>query len=259
MAQASYDEIADWYNESIRTNMLMHDLDFPPIFDLLGDVRGQRICDLACGQGVLSRALVERGAEVVGVDLSAKMLEFARHAEEAEPLGIVYLQDDAHTLTTLDDASFDGVLCNFALTDIPDLKATFQSVKRILRPLGWFIFSITHPCFLTPSSGWLTEADGVIHRTVRGYFNEKFWQSDNPHGVRGKVGAYHRTLSTYINTLAEAGLLLERLIEPQTTRDRDVRKGYSEVPALFVAKCRHIANPDGVRHVRETNQLSTGS
>ncbi len=56
MTQASYDEIADWYNESIQTNLLMHDLVLPPIFDLLGDVRGQRICDLACGQGVFSRA-----------------------------------------------------------------------------------------------------------------------------------------------------------------------------------------------------------
>jgi 2-polyprenyl-3-methyl-5-hydroxy-6-metoxy-1,4-benzoquinol methylase len=240
MTQASYDEIADWYNESIQTNTLMHDLVLPPIFDLLGDVRGQRICDLACGQGVLSRALAERGAGVVGVDLSAKMLEIARQYEDAEPLGIVYLQDNAHTLTTLEDAAFDGVLCNVALMDIPDLKATFHSVKRILRPGGWFVFSLTHPCFHTPLSGWLTEAGGTIHRTVRGYFDEKFWFSDNPHGVRGKVGAYHRTLSSYINTLAEAGLLLERLIEPQTTRDRDVRKGYNEVPALFVARCRKI-------------------
>ncbi len=155
----------------------------------------------------------------MGVDLSAKMLGFARQYEDAEPLGIVYLQDNAHTLTTLEDAAFDGVLCNMALTDIPDLSATFHSVKRILRPPGWFIFSLTHPCFLTPSSGWLTEAGGTTHRTVRGYFDEKFWFSDNLYGVRGKVGAYHRTLSTYINTLAEAGLLLERLIEPQTTRD----------------------------------------
>ena len=145
MTKASYDEIADWYNESIQTNMLMHDLVLPPIFDLLGDVRGQRICDLACGQGVLSRALAERGAGVVGVDLSAKMLEFAQRYEDAEPLGIVYLQDNAHRLATLDDAAFDGVLCNMALTDIPDLRATFQSVNRILRPLGWFIFSLTHP------------------------------------------------------------------------------------------------------------------
>lgn len=240
MTQAKYDEIADWYNESIHTNTLMHDSVLPPVIDLLGDVRGQRICDLACGQGVLSRALAERGAGVVGVDLSAKMLEFARRYEDAEPLGIVYLQDNAHTLTTLEDAAFDGVLCNLALTDIADLKATFQSVKRILRPRGWFVFSLTHPCFHTPLSGWLTEADGTIHRTVRCYFDEKLWFSDNPYGVRGKVGAYHRTLSTYINTLAEAGLVLEHLIEPRTTRDRDVRKGYNEVPALFVAKCRKI-------------------
>ncbi|HAL49192.1 MAG TPA: class I SAM-dependent methyltransferase, partial [Dehalococcoidia bacterium] len=46
------------------------------------------------------------------------------------------------------------------------------------------------------------------------YFAEGFWRSENPDGVRGKVGAHHRTLSTYLNGLVEAGLSLERLVEP---------------------------------------------
>lgn len=237
MTKAKYDEIAAWYNESIQADLLIHDLILPHLFDLVGDVQGLSVCDLACGQGVLSRQLARGGAKVVGVDLSVKMLEIARHDEEAESLGITYLQDDAQTLTAIADATFDGVLCNMSLMDIPDLGATFQAVRRVLRPQGWFVFSITHPCFLTPSSRWVAEVDGTVNREVRGYFEEVFWRSDNPHGVRGKVGAYHRMLSTYINTLTEAGLTLECLVEPQATGDMAVRiPGFREVPAGYLAR-----------------------
>jgi hypothetical protein len=54
----------------------------------------------------------------------------------------------------------------------------------------------------------MDKADGTVWRAVRGYFQEVFWRSDNRSGVRGQVGAYHHTLSTYINRLVEAGLRL---------------------------------------------------
>ena len=50
--------------------------------------------------------------------------------------------------------------------------------------------------------GWL--------RMVGGYWSEGYWRSDSRVGPPGKIGAYHRTLSTYLNTLLDAGLLLSR-------------------------------------------------
>jgi ubiquinone/menaquinone biosynthesis C-methylase UbiE len=238
---SSYDQIATWYDESVRNGSLFHDLVVPGIFTLLGDIAGQHICDLACGQGILTRQLAQRGATVVGIDLSQQLLQIARQNEAQQPSGIVYLHDDAQELYTVADASFDGVLCNVALMDIPDLAAIFRAVQRILRPTGWFVCSITHPCFQTPLSSWLSEQDGAVSRAVRGYFEEKFWRSDNPHGVRGQVGAYHRTLSTFINTLVAAGLAIERVVEPQATRDIARRvPGYKEVPAMLLIRCRKI-------------------
>src|SRR5437879_4712615 len=232
MTTSSYDQIATWYDESMRNGSLIHDLVMPGIFTLLGDIAGQHICDLACGQGLLARQLVRRGATVVGIDLSQRLLQMARHDETQEPLGIVYLHDDAQALHTVTDASFDGVICNVALMDIADLAATYRAVQRILRPAGWFVCSITHPCFQTPLSSWTSDQEGTVSRVVSGYFEEKFWRSDNPQGVRGQVGAYHRTLSTYVNTLVEAGLALESIIEPQATGAIAERvPGYKEVPA----------------------------
>ncbi|HLI07961.1 MAG TPA: methyltransferase domain-containing protein [Ktedonobacteraceae bacterium] len=243
--QSSYDEIADWYNESMQDGSLLAYLELflPHLFALMGDVPGLRICDLACGQGYLSRKLAERGAQVVGIDLSANMLAYARVAEEYEPSGIIYIQDDARTLDTQVDASFDGVLCNLALMDIPDLYATFQSIYRILRHQGWFVFSILHPCYLTSYTGWIGETDGRLSRKVRGYFEEGFRLPDNPSKVRSKVGAYYRTLSTYLNTLLDTGFTLERLIEPQAPPDVDPRfRGYREIPSALMVRGRKMAS-----------------
>src|SRR5205085_8400795 len=108
---------------------------------------------------------------------------------------------------------FDGVLCFMALMDIPDLASTLHSVARVLRPTGWFAFSILHPCFHTSQSGEMDTPEGVV-RTIGRYFVEGYWRSDTRPGPPGKVGAYHRTLSTYVNALTDAGLQLVHLSEP---------------------------------------------
>ena len=236
----NYDYIAEWYDQSVRAGTLLHDIVEPILFDLVGDVRGLRICDLACGQGTTARKLAQRGANVVGVDVSAKLLAIAQREEQHEPRGITYIHDDAQTLTTLNDATFDGVLCNMALMDIPDMDAVFQQVCRILYPSGLFVCSITHPCFQTPKSQWITTEQGSVSRAVQDYFEEGFWRSDNVNGVRGQVGAYHRTLSTYINSLANARFMIERIVEPQVTGQLVERvPGYKEVPVAMMFACRN--------------------
>ncbi|MHB8596435.1 MAG: class I SAM-dependent methyltransferase [Ktedonobacteraceae bacterium] len=241
MTSSRYDEIADWYNERVHADLLLYDLFVPDLLRLIGNVESQYVCDLACGQGVIARQLAQMGASVVGIDVAVKMLGYARQHEETEPLGIVYLHDDAQTLSSIADATFEGVVCNMALVDIPDIDVTCHTVHRILREGGWFAFSITHPCFLTPASTWMNGEDGTVYREVRGYFTEGFWRSNNPHGVRGQVGAYHRMLSTYLNALVGAGFLLERMVEPQAIGQIAASiPGYTEVPAAFLVRCKRI-------------------
>lgn len=241
MTTSRYDQIADWYDESIRSGSLIHALVVPELLNLAGDVQGKHICDLACGQGVIARQMARMGASVVGIDIAANMLKFARQHEETESLGIVYLHEDVQTLSSVADATFDGAVCNMSLMDITDIHATFHTVRRILREGGWFAFSITHPCFQTPASTWVKSEDGALYREVRGYFTEEFWRSANPHGVRGQVGACHRMLSTYLNALTEAGFLLERTVEPQATGQIAISiPGYAEVPAAFLIRCKRI-------------------
>ena len=239
MTEAAYDTIATWYDTVVRKGdvAMTMDIILRPLLALMGDVLEQRMCDLACGQGMVARELARRGARVVGVDLSMKLLEIARQVERDEPLGVTYIQDDAQTLAPLEADSFDGIVCNMALMDIPDLEALCRSVVRVLCPGGWFVCSITHPCFQTPDSDWMKAPDGVQSRTVPAYFTEGFWRSNNPNGVRGQVGAYHHTLGTYFTTLARAGLVLEQVIEPQPTTDTEAAiPGYHIVPAFMVMR-----------------------
>lgn len=232
-----YDEIADWHDELVETGPLYHDMIVPTLLVLAGDVRNQRILDVACGQGLATRELAQRGATVTGADISPRMLELARRRELDEPLGIDYRDGDAETLAGLPASAFDGATCCMGLMNITNLRACAASLRRVLRNAGWFVAVITHPCFQTPRARWVERDDGKAVREVSGYFDECFWQSDDPSGVRGKVGEHHRTLSTYLNTFFEAGFTLARISEPQATgrHGRDV-PGNLEVPAIMALR-----------------------
>lgn len=87
-----YDPITDWYVEFTRawgteSRALLPDT-----------MSGQRVLDMACGPGELSRHLASRGARVTAVDLSANMLIRATSLESTQRLGIRYVQGDVTTI-----------------------------------------------------------------------------------------------------------------------------------------------------------------
>ncbi|TWD84243.1 ubiquinone/menaquinone biosynthesis C-methylase UbiE [Kribbella amoyensis] len=231
--KARYDEVAAEYDRWVGEGSALAD---PTFTELTGEVDGQEVCVVACGQGREARYLSGRGAVVTGVDLSERLIELARSHEESQQLGITYLTGDAQTLDGLADASFDGVVCHLALMDIPELDATLRSMARVVRPDGWFVVSITHPCFKTPATGEITDhVDKSIRRTVGRYFVEGYWDGPGRHRDALPVGAYHRTLSTYVNALADAGLVIDRMLEPKL--DTPI---WREVPCLLYVRGHRV-------------------
>src|SRR5262245_5685778 len=87
-----YDLIADFYHGVIGNKIT--DPATATLLHLIGDVRGLRVLDLACGQGRVARELARRGALVVGIDISRALLDKARAAESEGPLGVTYLSVD---------------------------------------------------------------------------------------------------------------------------------------------------------------------
>ncbi|MHB8665503.1 MAG: class I SAM-dependent methyltransferase [Acidimicrobiales bacterium] len=204
-----YDPIADWYpgwvgdGDGLITGGVGGLL--PPA------IGGTRLLDVACGHGRASRGLARLGAEVVGVDLSAKLIAQARACEADQPLGITYSAADVTDPDQWwDGALFDAAVCEMAMMDIDDLHGTVRALARTVRTGGWFVASMVHPCFPGNEAGLSSwPPDGS-------YFDEGWWTSTdhNPDGVRIRVGSSHRTISTYLNELSEAGFTLERVVEP---------------------------------------------
>ncbi|GAA3546099.1 class I SAM-dependent methyltransferase [Kribbella ginsengisoli] len=209
---SSYDELADAYHATIDPDGA--GLDDPTFDELVGDPRGQRVAAVACGQGREARRLADLGAQVVGIDASAPLLAHARSLEQHTPRGIEYVHGNAHDLQPLADASFDGAVCYMALMDIPELEPTLRSVARILKPGGWFVAAIIHPCYKPPAHGELIDhIEGTYRRIAGRYFEEGPHNSPTRWEILPRV-SYHRTLSTYINTLVGSGLQIERTAEP---------------------------------------------
>ena len=151
---ARYDRVADEYESMFGDEV--SDPATSALLDLLGDVRGMRVLDLPCGQGRVSRELARRGAHVIGADLSTALLDKARGFEDAQPLGVTYLDADATSPATLAGEMFDGVVCNFGFSDIDDLDRALATFTRVLRAGGMFAFSLLHPCF----PGWGSDVPG---------------------------------------------------------------------------------------------------
>jgi 2-polyprenyl-3-methyl-5-hydroxy-6-metoxy-1,4-benzoquinol methylase len=103
----------------------------PTLFQLLPDLNGKRVLDAGCGEGYLCRKLARLGARVAGVDYSGEMLAIA--GERTDPgLGIRYLHGSCEQLDSLDAGSFDVVMSNMVLMDLPDHRAALQGFYRLL-------------------------------------------------------------------------------------------------------------------------------
>lgn len=94
--KARYDLMPDFYFDAVGTEL--GDPTAMTLVDLLGDVRGMRILDLACGHGRITRELARRGARVTGIDISVALLGRALSAEAQEPLGIIYVKDTSRRI-----------------------------------------------------------------------------------------------------------------------------------------------------------------
>lgn len=105
------------------------------LLDLATVKQGQRVLDLACGTGDLAFGAASRGAGVVGLDLTPKMIELARERPEASRGQVQWIAGDM-TRLPLPDASFDVVTTGYGLRNVPDLPAALEEIRRVLKPGG---------------------------------------------------------------------------------------------------------------------------
>lgn len=233
----TWSEIAVWYDQLVQAGSGAHETAVDCLLGLLPDLDGAVVLDVACGPGTATRALATAGAAtVVGTDASEAMVDLARRHGASAGCEVTYVVDDARRLAAFETGSFDGATCQLALMDIPDVGATLGAISRVLRDDGWFVFVIGHPCFLVPGAVATQRPDGRPAVEVSGYFDERFWRSANPQGVR-RAGTYHRMLSTYLNALVGNGFVLEEVAEPAASLGHARQQPlYTEVPIFFAGR-----------------------
>jgi SAM-dependent methyltransferase len=223
---AQWDRNADVWADQVRNrwDIFREHWNNPAFLEFAGDLSGKTVLDAGCGEGHNTRIFARRGARMTGVDLSAKMVEFAREEELREPLGIRYELASFGNMPTLAAESFDAVISTMALMDGPDFPSAMREIARLLRPGGTLAYSILHPCFATKGMGWISDASGrAIKFTVADYFNDEAWierwkfaYAPNASQVEEfNTTRFDRTLADYINPTVAAGLRLEEIREPR--------------------------------------------
>lgn len=179
---------------------------------MLPDFQGKRVLDLGCGFGWHCVYAAEHGAEtVLGLDCSEKMLTEARR-KTSDPR-IRYERTAMEDFTPV-PGSFDVVLSSLAFHYVEDFKEVCQKIYTALAEGGDFVFSCEHPVFTAyGTQDWYCDQAGeILHWPVDRYFEEGRRVA---HFLGSDVVKYHKTLTTYVNTLLEIGFTLTGLVEPE--------------------------------------------
>ncbi|MGI5884798.1 MAG: class I SAM-dependent methyltransferase [Candidatus Spyradocola sp.] len=186
--------------------------EWPALQALLPDFSGKDVLDLGCGYGWHCAYAAAHGAKtVLGIDLSERMLAVAQ-SKNAAPC-VTYRRCAMEDLV-LPDASADIVLSSLAFHYVRDFAPLVRNIARWLRPGGAFLFSVEHPVFTAQGpQDWVYDAQGnILHFPVDHYYEE-----GERHAVflGEPVIKYHRTLTTYLDTLLDNGFRLARVVEPK--------------------------------------------
>ena len=156
-----YDTLAEsWWQTGSKLHMLarMNPARFAYFDPIVRHWQGLRVLDLGCGGGLTTACLAQRGATVVGMDLSRASLHVAScHTRGHSHPESVFACGRAESLPFA-DASFDIVWCTDVLEHLSDLPAAIAQIARVLKPGGLFLYDTINRTWLSrPLVIWFWE------------------------------------------------------------------------------------------------------
>jgi len=134
-----YNKVATEYEAYSREATSDWRIGYPKVMEILAPVQKKTILDYGCGTGKVSRVLRDKGACVIGVDISLPMLDIAKQKDAA---GIHYRHIESGNMDFLEEASVHGALAAFVFCNIAERDnavAAMKNIYRVLRPGGKLI------------------------------------------------------------------------------------------------------------------------
>ncbi|MCC8145483.1 MAG: class I SAM-dependent methyltransferase [Bacteroidales bacterium] len=184
--------------------------------NMLPDFTGKDVLDLGCGFGWHCRYGMEQGAKsITGIDISQKMLERANEINSLK--GIEYIRKPLEDVDYPAE-QFDLVISSLTLHYIESFESLARKVYKWLRTGGSFVFSVEHPVFTAyGTQEWFYDENGkILHWPVDNYFIEGRREANF---LGEKVIKYHKTLTTYLNSLLKAGFTIREIVEPEPSAE----------------------------------------
>lgn len=217
---AEWDRIAHVRHRQINDG---RDLSFtyvlePTIRSLLVGCGLDRVLDVGCGAGHLTRRLATLGTRVVAVDPSPASIEIAQ--ENCKELSNVdFFVGTAECFAR--DArvgKFTTVVANMTLMACLDLDACIQAIADLMVPRGCFIASITHPWFWPHYMGY-ADADWFNYKDETVVESPFRISQESTDCVTTHV---HRPLELYLKSLTSSGFVIDRMSEPFPSDENQV-------------------------------------
>ena len=196
-----YDSFAREFLDHASEGFFNAHYDRPACLELLGDMRGKRVLDAACGPGLYAEELVKRGASVVGFDQSPGMIDLCR---SRVPTGEFRVHDLADPLDWLVDASFDLILLALAIEYVDDRVGALRELRRVISRRGALVMSRQHP-----TADWLAHGGSYFETRIIEETWSKGWH------LRYWLSPLERTCEE----VGQSGFLIERLLEPRPTAE----------------------------------------
>jgi len=254
----SWGGVAKWYDSLLKMDgTYQKDVILPNLLKLMGVRKGEKVLDIACGQGFFARALADKGADVTGVDISPELIKFAKEKAGGNEKYFVASADNffKEMVRTnfvndekLNGQGFDKAIIVLAIQNIENLNGTLAEAARALKVGGKLFLVLNHPIFRNPKkTSWGYDAVGKIqYRRVDEYLSESKSEIDMTPGTgneskKKNTISFHRPLQLYFNALVENSFLLGRLEELVSNkksetgpRQKAEDKARKEIPLFMI-------------------------
>lgn len=252
---SSWEHVADWYDDLLEERGSDHheNVILPNTLRLLAPREGEKVLDVACGQGILCRKLASLGVQSIGVDAAPTLIAAAQRlaTKQAGSAEMRFRVGDARALESLELKNLDAATCIMALMNINPLEPVMSGISSSLRSGGRVVVVVLHPAFRSPrQTSWGFDEPTLGAHFVKGKGRDK--REDRPaHAVPNKFRQYrrvdgylspgvqdivmnpgarakgkdpivthtfHRPIQAYVSACAKAGLLVSALEEWPSVR-----------------------------------------